>query len=122
MPYICKLSLKQIIVEEGWTHRRIPDVFDQGWRNQVRNIINETAKKLRNDPYLIGYQTDNEMKWGPDVDLTTLIEVYLAANKTTAGKNKVVEFLKNRYENNVNDFNSVWKMNINSFNDLYNHT
>jgi len=122
MPYICKLSLKQIIVEDGWSHRRIPDVFDQGWRNQVRNVINETAKKLKNDPYLIGYQTDNEMKWGPDVDLATLLEVYLSANKTTAGKNKVVEFLRKRYENNINNFNKIWKMNINSFNDLFNHT
>ena len=121
LPYIYKMSLKQIVAEDGWTHRRIPDVFDQGWRNQVRIIINETAKKLRNDPYLIGYQTDNEMKWGPDADVATLLEVYLSANKTTAGKNKVVEFLRDRYENNVRDFNNIWKMNISNFNDLYNH-
>ena len=123
MSYICKLSFKQIVVEDGWTHRRIPDVFDQGWQNQVRSIINETTKILRNDSNLIGYQTDNEMKWGPDVvGDDTLLEVYMAANKTTSGKNKIVEFLRGRYENNIDDFNRVWKMNIDDFDDLFNHT
>lgn len=121
IPYICKLSFKQIVVEDGWTHRRIPDVFDLGWQNQVKSIINETAKIFRNDSNLIGYQTDNEMKWGPDtIDTSTLLEVYTAANKTTSGKNKIVEFLRERYENNTDDFNRVWKMNIDDFDDLFN--
>ena len=121
IPYIYILRLKHLIEEDGWTHTRIPDVFDTGWQKRVRMTINDTTTLLRNDPNLIGYQTDNEMKWGAEVwDDQTLLEVYMASNNSTAGKKKVIEFFKSRYDN-VNDFNQAWKMNINHFNDLFNH-
>jgi len=123
MPYIYKLRFMDIIAEDGWSQRRMPDVFDKGWRNKVTDIINETADLLRNDSNLIGYQTDNEMKWGPNpVEDTTLLEVFMAAGENTAGKKKTVEFLKNRYNNNTESFNNIWKMNIVSFNDLFGYT
>ena len=122
MPYIYKLRFMDIVAEDEWTHYRMPDVFDTGWQNIVKNIINETANRLRNDSNLIGYQTDNEMKWGPNpVDDDTIIEVFMAANKTTAGKKKTVEFLRTRYNNDTNLFNYVWGMNIKDFNDLFNY-
>ena len=123
MPHIYKFSFKQITVEDGWKHRRIPDVFDKGWQEQVRSIINETAKNLRGNPNIIGYQTDNEMKWGPDVvDDDTLLETYMAANKSTSGKIKTVDFLRERYDNNTDDFNHVWNMDIEDFDDLFDYT
>jgi parallel beta-helix repeat protein len=123
MPHIYKFSFKQITVEDGWKHRRIPDVFDKGWQEQVRSIINETAKNLRGNPNIIGYQTDNEMKWGPDVvDDNTLLETYMAANKSTSGKIKTVDFLRERYDNNTDDFNHVWNMDIEDFDDLFDYT
>jgi len=122
MPYIFKLRFMDIVAEEGWVHYRMPDVFDIGWQNIVKSIINETADSLRNDSNLIGYQTDNEMKWGPNpVDDDTLLEVFMAANETTAGKKKTVEFLRSRYNNVTNLFNSAWGMNIKDFNDLFNY-
>ncbi len=121
-PYIYKFKFKHIVVEEGWSNRRIPDVFDIGWQNEVKRIINETTASLISDSNLIGYQTDNEMKWSPDtLDTDTVLEVFFSANKTTAGKKSIVEFLKERYDNKPDDFNEIWNMDINNFEELYNY-
>ena len=123
MYYIYKFRFMDIVTEEGWTHRRMPDVFDSGWKNVVEDIIKNVTSNLRNDSNLIGYQTDNEMKWSPNpVDDNTNLEVFMSAGESTAGKKKVVEFLKNRYKNDTFAFNNVWNMGIINFNDLFNYT
>ncbi|MBU0498244.1 MAG: right-handed parallel beta-helix repeat-containing protein [Candidatus Thermoplasmatota archaeon] len=123
IPHIYKFKLKQLAGENGWAHRRIPDVFDPIWQQHARQIINETANKYRNDSTLIGYQTDNEMKWGPDIlDTDTLLEVFFQAKPSTAGKQQVVQFLREQYAEDVTAFNHAWNMCISSFDDLYNLT
>jgi len=123
IPFILKLRFMDIAAEEGWTHRRIPDVFDEGWKNTISNIINETADKYRNNSNLIGYQTDNEMKWSPNpVDYDTNLEVFMAAGPNTAGKKRLVSFFKERYKDDVSSFNRVWKMDIKDFDELFNYT
>lgn len=122
MPYVTRFTTKHRVGEHGWTHRRFPDVFDPDWQNVVRSLIDEKVKICKNDSNLIGYVTDNEMKWGPDtVDTLTLIELYMSAPAETPGKQELVRFLSERY-NNIDEFNRVWNMNIQNFADLFNHT
>jgi parallel beta-helix repeat protein len=125
VPYVCRVGTMEFIVNEnGWVNNsRFPDVFNPDWKKAVRSNFNETAKIYRNDSDLIGYTTGNEMKWGPDiVNERTLLELYMAASNKTFGKQKVVNFLSERYEDNICEFNRVWNMNITDFNDLLNLT
>jgi len=129
MPYYCRFRFKNIVGVKGWTHTRTPDVFDIDWQQNVSDAMNKFASPLKDDPNLIGYYTDNEMKWGPDAtgdgvhgDPYTFIEVYMAAPATTPGKQRLVRFFMDQYNNNITVFNKVWNMEINNFNELLNYT
>jgi len=122
MPYIYKFKFKHLSLDDEWPHQRHPDVFDPEWQNIVKDTINAVAPTLKNDSRLIGYQTDNEMKWGPDyLDDDTLLELYINSNSTTPGKQRAIEFLQTQYENDTTEFNRAWNMNIHSFEDLNDH-
>ncbi len=119
--YYCRFRLKHqsIVNGKGWNHERIPDVFDPWWQNITWNATQKYAKPLRNDPNILGYYLDNEMKWGPDTsDDLTMLDVYMGAENNTPGKQRLISFLKERYDGNVNDFNKVWNMEITTFDDL----
>jgi parallel beta-helix repeat protein len=126
MPYVARFRFKQINTGKGWTSQRHPDVFDPAWQKAVEDIINEFAVPLKEDSNLIGYYTDNEMQWGADQGpvndiFLTILELYMSAPKETPGKQRVVQFMSERY-NNINEFNRVWRMNIDNFHDLFNYT
>lgn len=122
--YMGRFKFKQlsIVHTDGWSHNRIPDVFDPWWREQVKNTTKKYATIFKNDPKLIGYYTDNEMKWGPDIDDNrTMLEVYMAADNNTSGKQELIRFLKyDKYADNTTFFNLVWNMNITDFKELEN--
>lgn len=123
--YIMRFRFKHFSItkNDGWNHNRFPDVFDPWWREQVKNATQKYAAPLKDDPLLLGYYTDNEMKWGPDiVDTLTILEVYMSAEKNTPGKQELIRFLKDKqYNNDITLFNLVWNMDLNSFKDLENH-
>jgi parallel beta-helix repeat protein len=129
-PYIYRLNFKDISAmygKHGWTCHRFPDVFDSDWRNFTVGLINEAAEICRNDSNLIGYETDNEMKWGPDFGVydhgnDTFMELFMNANATEPGKQRLISFLSERYDNNTTFFNRVWNTTITDFNDLFNFT
>lgn len=101
-----------------WMNPRFPDVFDPVWREAVRDIINEGVEEYKNDSNLLGYELGNELKLGPDnKDERTLLEVYMAAGNNTHGKQRLIKFFRERY-NEIDDFNKVWNMEITSFDDL----
>ena len=125
MPYVARFRFKQLNTGKGWTSKRHPDVFDPMWQEMVKDIANEFAIPLKEDPNLIGYYTDNEMKWGADQGpvndtFLTIIELYMSAPKETPGKQRLVQFIIERYDN-VDRFNQVWRMNLNNFDELFNH-
>jgi len=138
MPYTRKFMSCRKVGRIGWEiyvlkngskyGKLVPDVFDSYWWDIVRDDIVETVKKLKSDPWLIGYWLDNEIHWGsdpPPYDQNTLLETYLSApyEFDQPGKMKVVEFLIDRYEDDgIEVFNKVWNMDLKNFNELYNVT
>ena len=40
-----------------------PDVFDPKWVEQVNQRAMDQCGKLKSDPWLLGYFTDNELPW-----------------------------------------------------------
>ncbi len=123
--YMVRFRFKQLSINHNisWSHDRTPDVFDPWWREQVKNATLTYATPLKNDPMLLGYYTDNEMKWGPDIDDDrTILEVYMAAENSTPGKQELIRFLRDDiYKNNTTLFNNVWNMSITNFSDLENY-
>ena len=102
--------------------RRLPDVWSPLWRELARQQIENVTRKMKDDPYLIGYFLDNELNWGPDIfDKNTLLEDYLSARheKFKQGKSNAIDFLRERYQGNIEEFNRVWNMNLKSFDELY---
>ena len=121
-PWVARFRWKHLsyMHDPGWNHDRFPDVFDTWWQSVVNTSAMKYASLLKDDQNLIGYFTDNEMKWGPDtLDRLNLLDVYVAAENTTAGKKRVVDFLRSRYTD-INFFNIVWNLNITNFDELLN--
>lgn len=95
MPYTVMLSAGN----HNWQTGEIADYFSDQYRQFVRGRVKEIATPLINDPYLIGYFLDNEMKWGPDHRGGHLFDQFFAKPiDSTAGKAALVRFLKDRYE------------------------
>jgi nitrous oxidase accessory protein NosD len=129
VPFVYRFRLKQLSYEYDpeWPSDRIPDVFDNrsnGWLNQVDTIISSGIEEyeLDTNTYLIGYYTDNEMKWGPEDffnDALNILDVYMNAGASCPGKQRVIQFFQERY-NSISDFNLVWNMDISSWSELEN--
>jgi len=127
--YLARFRFKHLsnLHSPGWSynkhpkcHNRIPDVFDPFWQREVENATEKYATRLRNDTNLIGYYTDNEMKWGPDIqDEFTMLEVYMSAGNNTPGKQELIRFLRDdQYNGDIVLFNRVWNMDLNCFEEL----
>jgi hypothetical protein len=48
---------------------KFPDVFDPSFSNGVRRAMQGKKNSSANDPWCIGYFSDNEMSWGDDTSL-----------------------------------------------------
>ncbi|MCX7428010.1 MAG: hypothetical protein NTW96_20570 [Planctomycetia bacterium] len=94
MPYTVLLSVGC----HDWRSGPASDLFSDEYRLWVRQRVLDTAAPLKDDPFLLGYFLDNEMKWGPDHRGGHLFDVFFAKPaKTNASKRALVAFLKTRY-------------------------
>lgn len=66
---------------------KFPDVFDPGFAANVRRGLEGKRGGSANDPWCLGYFSDNEMSWGDDVSLA------IGALKSPAGQAAKQEFL-----------------------------
>lgn len=102
-----------------WLEGDIPDYWDDAFE---ANVSAEAAPlaELANDPYLVGYFLDNEVRWGPDHRSTeTLFDDYLAMPPEAPGKQRLVALLAERYEGDVDAFSAVWGVELDDFDDLF---
>ena len=107
------------LANDDWISGDIVDYFSQEWIDYVDNRCKNKTKDLKNDTKLLGYFLDNEIRWGSDWrNLLDIFDTYMRLDYDAAGKIKLVEFLKNRYENNITKFNIAWRENKNSFNEI----
>jgi len=65
IPYTVILNLGAA-AGANWQKGIMPDFYSQAFRETARRICREKCQPRRNDSYLIGYFTDNELAWGPD--------------------------------------------------------
>ena len=102
-----------------WQQGNIPDYFSQDFYDHVDSKITSSVAPVANDPYLLGYFFDNELRWGPDWrGLEDMFAIYYAMPADAPGKIELVDFLRDRYSDDISAFNSVWGMVLADFNEL----
>ncbi|HNQ73886.1 MAG TPA: beta-galactosidase [Verrucomicrobiota bacterium] len=83
---------------------KFPDVFDASFANSLRRAMAGKRKTSANDPWCLGYFSDNEMSWGDETSLA------LAALKSPAdqpAKLALLADLKAKYAE-IEKLNQVW--------------
>jgi len=116
MPYTVILDLgRQVRWQKGST---FPDVFAPTFEPAVRRAARRTCGPLANDPWLIGYFTDNELRWGPDWrNPDSLFVEFLHLDDRAPGRRALLEFLGNRYLT-IGELNEEWGTDYASFEEI----
>ena len=102
-----------------WQQRRPADYFDGRFEKAATDIAGKMCQPRRFDHMLLGYFSDNELRWGPDWGgKETLLEMYLKLPAGAAGRLKASEFLRERYGNEIGKLNQAWGVKAASFEEL----
>ena len=79
---------------DDWLTGEIADYFDPAWRTDVRLRAATKVEPWVDDPNVIGFFLDNEIRWGADWrGSDTLLQLYLALPDTAPGKEAAVDSL-----------------------------
>ncbi len=101
-PYTQVLDLARDVDAQGrftWA-----DLWDEAWAADARATIGEATAARRDDPWLVGWFTDNEMPWGMGISgdgLTTMFDLDLARPAGAPGKQALLAFLRQRYDDDL---------------------
>jgi hypothetical protein len=96
-PFTVILGLASSTTKDLWLKGLIPDYFSTEFREAVEKRAAEMIPPFVNDPMLIGYYTDNEIRWVPDSRSNeTLLEVFLKKSSDSPGYQRAIAFLKER--------------------------
>lgn len=88
MAYAVNLSL----ADGDWQSGAVADWFDPAWSEAVQSTVAAQVSPRAQDPNLLGYFLDNELRWGTDWrGADKLIELYLAKGATAPGKAVAVD-------------------------------
>ena len=104
---------------QAWQRGLFPDVFDSEFETIARERARQVCLPRSGDLWLLGWFTDNELRWGPDWrGSNELLTVFLNLPATVPGKKAAVDLMRERYGGNVTNFNAVWKTTFPSWNEL----
>jgi len=93
---------------QAWLHGIFPDVFDPDFEASARRRAREVCAPLAGDAWVLGWFTDNELRWGPDWrGPDELLTMFLDLPANVPGKEAAVGLLRERYRD-VAGFNAVW--------------
>jgi len=102
-----------------WQQRRPADYFDARFERAAAELAGKICQPRRFDHMLLGYFSDNELRWGPDWGgKETMLELYLKLPAGATGRLRAGEFLRQRYENVIGKLNQAWGVSATSFEEL----
>lgn len=112
MPYTVILNMGASAGAD-WMRGTFPDVFSQKFRQVLDEVAAKECAPRKNDPLLVGYFTDNELRWGPDWRSPQhLLDEYLLAFPPDApGKQALLDFFRKRYPR-IEEFNAAWGLSV----------
>jgi hypothetical protein len=101
-----------------WQKGKVADVFAPAFEASVRKRAQKICAPQARDPLLVGYFTDNEMRWGRDWRAkTTLLEEFMTMAPSSPGRQAAVRVLRAKY-GTVEAFNRAWATKLRSLDDL----
>lgn len=114
IPYTLILDVAQSAGGD-WQTGRFPDVFSKEFERAAERAARMQCRKRENDPFLIGYFTDNELHWEPDWrSQDSLLTGFLKMKSDTPGFKAAVDFLQKRY-GSIGKLNAALKTEVASF-------
>lgn len=121
MPYTVIMGFGSALAST-WEKGLFPDIFSSDFRTASEKHAKDVCTQFKNDPFLVGYFTDNELRWGADWRSSkSLFDDFLALSADSDGKKALIQTFNDLY-GDVKNMNSVWETNLNSFDDLLNIT
>jgi hypothetical protein len=91
------INIAASVGRDVWLKGAVVDYFSPEFHDAADRLAQRLCAPLAKDPWLIGYFTDNELRWGRDSrSQESLLEGYLKLAETSAGFLKASEFTKAR--------------------------
>jgi hypothetical protein len=116
MPYTINLDLATRAGAD-WKGA-VGDFFASDFQEKMETTCRERCGPRAKDPWLLGYFTDNELRWGADWrGKESLLEEYLRFPEGAAGRKAALEFLKQKY-NDIDSLNRAWGTSVTRWEDL----
>ena len=111
MPYTLNLNLATRAGAD-WLKGAVGDFFSENFEKKLEDACQQLCGPRAQDPWLLGYFTDNELRWGADWrGKQSLLEEYLRFPEGAAGRKAALEFLRQRYKD-VAALNQAWGVSI----------
>jgi len=117
MPYTVILN---IAVEAGadWVSGNVTDYFSERFEKAADEVAWKTCAPRRDDRHLVGYFTDNELRWTADWrSRREIFDDYLLLPSEAEGKKALVNFLEGKYIE-IQALNQAWNASFSSFEDI----
>jgi hypothetical protein len=104
--------------KQAWLQGIFPDVFDSGFERLAREIAESECAPRRTDRRMLGWFTDNELRWGPDWrGSEELLVMFLALPAEAPGRQAAVAMLRERH-GDIATFNRAWRATFGSWEEL----
>lgn len=118
VPYTLILSIGTTAGAD-WEKGIPVDVYDARFEQVARYVSGAFCQPRRFDHMLVGYFSDNELRWGwAHRGRETLLEMYLKMPGTAAGHQKAAEFLQEKYAHDIRKLNQAWGVSAAGFEEL----
>lgn len=118
MPYTVILD---IAARSGadWLEGIPLDVFSPHFETTAQEIAKKECVPRAEDSSLLGYFSDNELRWGPDWrGKQNMLTMYLKLPSTAPGRQHAIAFLKQKYSGSIQQLNSAWRVHASRFEDI----
>jgi hypothetical protein len=97
MAYTAMLNLAASQRPNVWRDGVVLDYFSPEFQEAVEREAAALCRPLVNDPWLIGYYPDGELKWFPDIrGFDTVLQSFLKKPPASPGYQRALAFLKGR--------------------------
>jgi agarase len=104
--------------QAAWLKGVFPDVFDPKFKTLSFDRAARVCGPQKNNRNVLGWFTDNELKWGPDWrGKDELLTAFLNYPSHQPGRKSALDFLQRRHPT-IEEFNRVWKTTFTSWNNL----
>ena len=83
---------------DAWLHGHFPDVFDPEFEKAARKRAADHCSAHKNDPALLGWFSDNELRWGADWrSKDELLTTFLAFSTNAPGRAAAAALMRERH-------------------------